>query len=92
MMRLPYSNERRGFSVQCNSPIRVEKHGVSENGTDDRGHNRGDFSSELVELVVLFQKATLDEKRLVLELVRRIVPPACPPKNAVFNLNADVPT
>jgi len=67
-----------GLTVPCYSPFCVEKHSVCEKEDSNQGHNRGHFSSELVELFELFQKATLDEKRLVLELVRRIVPPVCP--------------
>jgi hypothetical protein len=56
----------------------VEKHSICENCLSDQGHNRGHFSSELVELVELFQHASLEEKRLVLELVRRIIPLVSP--------------
>ncbi|MEI7461447.1 MAG: hypothetical protein WCK15_18715, partial [Pirellula sp.] len=37
------------------------------------------ISPELVELVEIFQHASLEEKRLVLELVRRIIPLVSPP-------------
>ena len=60
-----------GFSVPCNSPIRVEKHRVSENGTADRGHNRGHFS-ELDELVALYQGASQTQRATILMVVRTL--------------------
>ncbi len=60
-----------GFSVPCNSPLRVEKHRVSENGTADRGHNRGHFS-ELDELVALYQGASQTQRATILMVVRTL--------------------